>query len=86
MAPRRKSRMSRSGRPLVILLAAAGLVWGRAAPAMGQSPPAGEAVMAWHVRLAPSWFDPSTAPPQITPFGMLYAIHDSRSSSSRSTG
>src|SRR5262249_7960989 len=25
---------------------------------------------------APSWFDPSTAPPQITPFGMLYAIHD----------
>jgi len=25
----------------------------------------------------PSWFfDPSTAPPQITPFGMLYAIHD----------
>ena len=36
----------------------------------------GEAVMAWHVTLAPSWFDPSTAPPQITPFGMLYAIHD----------
>jgi peptide/nickel transport system substrate-binding protein len=32
--------------------------------------------MAWHVTLAPSWFDPSTAPPQITPFGMLYAIHD----------
>src|SRR5262245_18185319 len=36
----------------------------------------GEAVMAWHVTIAPSWFDPSTAPPQITPFGMLYAIHD----------
>src|SRR5438309_6267131 len=36
----------------------------------------GEAVMAWHVTLAPTWFDPSTAPPQITPFGMLYAIHD----------
>jgi peptide/nickel transport system substrate-binding protein len=32
--------------------------------------------MAWHVTIAPSWFDPSTAPPQITPFGMLYAIHD----------
>ena len=28
------------------------------------------------VTIAPSWFDPSTAPPQITPFGMLYAIHD----------
>ena len=38
--------------------------------------PAGRAVMAWHVTIAPSWFDPSTAPPQITPFGLLYAIHD----------
>src|SRR5258705_4218445 len=36
----------------------------------------GQAVMAWHVTFAPSWFFPSTAPPQITPFGMLYAIHD----------
>jgi len=36
----------------------------------------GVAVMAWHVTIAPSWFDPSTAPPQITPFGVLYAIHD----------
>jgi peptide/nickel transport system substrate-binding protein len=32
--------------------------------------------IAWHVTISPSWFDPSTAPPQITPFGMLYAIHD----------
>ena len=39
-------------------------------------PRQGEAVVAWHVTLAPSWFDPSTAPPQITAFGMLYAIHD----------
>jgi peptide/nickel transport system substrate-binding protein len=38
--------------------------------------PKGRAVMAWHVTIAPSWFDPSTAPPQITPFGMMYAIHD----------
>src|ERR1700722_10193996 len=41
-----------------------------------QRAPAGRAVMAWHVTIAPSWFDPSTAPAQITPFGMLYAIHD----------
>src|SRR3954469_8535619 len=40
--------------------------------------PSGQVVMAWHVTIAPSWFDPSTAPPQITPFGMLYAIHDAR--------
>src|SRR6266566_1446090 len=32
--------------------------------------------MAWHVTISPAWFDPSSAPPQITPFGMLYAIHD----------
>ena len=38
--------------------------------------PSGRAVIAWHVTIPPSWFDPSTAPPQITPFGMLYAIHD----------
>src|SRR5438309_9147094 len=36
----------------------------------------GEAVMAWHVTIAPTWFDPSTAPPQITPFGLLYPLHD----------
>ena len=39
-------------------------------------PPAGRVAVAWHVTISPSWFDPSTAPPQITPFGMLYAIHD----------
>src|SRR5262252_2184614 len=41
-----------------------------------QRAPSGRAVIAWHVTIAPSWFDPSSAPPQITPFGMLYAIHD----------
>ena len=45
-----------------------------AAPAAAQQP--GEAVMAWHVTISPTWFDPSTVPPQITPFGMLYALHD----------
>src|SRR5262245_35205736 len=47
-----------------------------AAAAQAASAPSGRAAMAWHVTIAPSWFDPSTAPPQITPFGMLYAIHD----------
>src|SRR5438552_6368359 len=37
----------------------------------------GESVIAWHVTIAPSWFDPSSAPAQITPFGILYALHDS---------
>ena len=41
-----------------------------------QPAPAGEAVMAWMITIAPTWFDPSTAPAQITPFGILYALHD----------
>src|SRR6266536_1305847 len=42
----------------------------------GAQTPAGEVTISFHVTLAPSWFDPSSAPPQITPFGVLYAIHD----------
>jgi peptide/nickel transport system substrate-binding protein len=68
--------MSRSLRPVVLLLLATLLTLGAAADVAGQPVPAGESVIAWHVTLAPSWFDPSTAPPQITPFGLLYAIHD----------
>src|SRR5512138_1465625 len=44
--------------------------------AAAQAAPAGEVTVAWHVTIAPTWFDPSTAPPQITPFGILFAIHD----------
>src|SRR5262252_9888671 len=44
--------------------------------ALAQSTPAGELVYAMHVTLAPSWFDPAETPAQITPFGMLYALHD----------
>ncbi len=46
------------------------------APQSVAAEPSGRAVMAWHVTISPAWFDPSSAPPQITPFGMLYAIHD----------
>jgi peptide/nickel transport system substrate-binding protein len=68
--------MRRHRRFVGSLVAAAILVIALALPAAAQPAPAGEAVMAWHVTIAPSWFDPSTAPPQITPFGILYAIHD----------
>ena len=60
---------------LFSLLLAAVLV-PTAPPRAAEPASSGQAVMAWHVTIAPSWFDPSTAPPQITPFGMLYAIHD----------
>jgi len=68
--------MEPSPRRIVLLLTAAVLILGMPHGVAGQPTPAGEAVIGWHVTLAPSWFDPSTAPPQITPFGLLYAIHD----------
>jgi peptide/nickel transport system substrate-binding protein len=65
-----------SHRLIVALLVAAAASLGAATAAVAGPPAADEAVMAWHVTIAPAWFDPSTAPPQITPFGMLYALHD----------
>ena len=60
---------------LAIILATLLLLVARAAPCPAQTP-AGEVAVSFHVTVAPSWFDPSAAPPQITPFGVLYAIHD----------
>jgi len=60
-------------------LVATALLLGQAWLSYGQpstQAPAGEVTVSFHVTLAPSWFDPSTAPPQITPFGVLYAVHD----------
>ena len=60
---------------LRILLVATVLTLCVTAPASAQAP-SGQFVLTFHVTIAPSWFDPSTAPPQITPFGVLYAVHD----------
>jgi peptide/nickel transport system substrate-binding protein len=38
--------------------------------------PEGELTWAVHVSLAPTWFDPAETPSVITPFMMLYAMHD----------
>src|SRR5882672_7500590 len=51
---------------LVLLLAAA--------PAVAA--PEGELTWAVHISLAPTWFDPAETPSVITPFMMLYAMHD----------
>src|SRR5438046_9782609 len=61
--------------PVILPLLVAVVVLG-ATPSAAAQAPAGQATMAWHVTIAPTWFDPSTAPPQITPFGILYALHD----------
>src|SRR5436853_2639596 len=69
-------RVQRSCPALLGLVLAAALAFAAASSPAAVPAPSGQAVMAWHVTIAPSWFDPSTAPPQITPFGMLYALHD----------
>src|ERR1700751_5568833 len=45
-----------------------------AAPAVAE--PEGELTWAVHISLAPTWFDPAETPSVITPFMMLYAMHD----------
>src|SRR5436190_1726862 len=46
------------------------------APAASQPKPEGEMRWALYVTLAPLWFDPGEVAGQITPFWVLYAIHD----------
>jgi peptide/nickel transport system substrate-binding protein len=41
-----------------------------------QHKPAGELVYAMHVTIAPAWFDPAENGGLITPFAVLYALHD----------
>ena len=75
MKPRPRPSLLRRLLSAPLLIAAAALA-ASTGPAAAAPPPAGQVTIAWHVTLSPSWFDPSTAPPQITPFGMMYAIHD----------
>src|SRR5881396_1682021 len=75
MRPRRTSRPATP--PVIFALLVASLpIVGITREVTAQAAPAGEAVVAWHVTIAPTWFDPSTAPAQITPFGILFALHD----------
>ncbi len=46
------------------------------ASAPAAAPPEGQLTFAVHVSLAPAWFDPAETPGVITPFMMLYALHD----------
>jgi len=54
----------------VLVLALAG------APTAGLAAPEGQLVWGVHVSLAPTWFDPAETPGMITPFMVLYALHD----------
>jgi peptide/nickel transport system substrate-binding protein len=59
-----------------LLCLVVGFLVGLAQGVQAQPQPAGEVVIAMHVTLAPAWFDPAETPAQITPFGILYALHD----------
>jgi peptide/nickel transport system substrate-binding protein len=72
--PRRTHAMTSPRRASLLALVLTSVLAASAAAA--QPAPTGQAVMAFHVTIPPTWFDPSTAPPQITPFGILYALHD----------
>src|SRR3984893_15294619 len=59
----------------LLALAALGIVVGAPSSATAASP---EAQLTWgvHVSLAPIWFDPADVSGIITPFMVLYALHD----------
>ena len=62
-------------RALVLISAALVLVLA-GVPATGHAGPEGQIVWGVHVSLAPTWFDPAETPGMITPFMVLYALHD----------
>jgi peptide/nickel transport system substrate-binding protein len=59
----------------VLALAALGLAGGAPGIARAAAAP-GQLTWGIHVSLAPTWFDPADTPGLITPFMVLYALHD----------
>ena len=59
----------------VLALAALGLTAGSATPARAAAP-SGQLTVGVHISLAPTWFDPAETAGIITPFMVMYALHD----------
>src|SRR5215831_11233240 len=68
--------MTRSRARTIALAAAVALVAATQASAQSASAPSGRMTWASHVALAPTWFDPAETSGIITPFMVLYALHD----------
>jgi peptide/nickel transport system substrate-binding protein len=66
--------MSTRGRSLVLAVVTLALALIPGGPLAAA--PEGEMTWAVHVSLAPTWFDPAETPSVITPFMVLYALHD----------
>src|SRR2546427_7351224 len=89
-AARLRARVSRAGRggwgrgfrpgalsaALLVAFLRAGAPAFAAPPASRADAPAGQVTWAVHVSLAPTWFDPAETPGILTPFMVLYALHD----------
>src|SRR6476646_11172929 len=59
----------------LLALAALGLASGASRVALAAAPQ-GQLTWGVHVSLAPTWFDPAETPGIITPFMVMYALHD----------
>ena len=64
------------GRPLGTLLIASLLCLGLAADGAAQAKPDSEMRWALYITISPNWFDPGEVVGQLTPFWILYALHD----------
>jgi peptide/nickel transport system substrate-binding protein len=62
------------GRRDLLALLASGLIAG--APVAARAGGQGQLTWGVHISLAPTWFDPAETPGIITPFMLLYAMHD----------
>src|SRR5262245_30715288 len=73
-----RPQVSNRGRALIalVLLACIVLLVSHSTMAQSQAKPTGEMRWALYVTLAPSWFDPGEVVGIITPFWVLYAMHD----------
>src|SRR5712691_1509013 len=58
------------------LLAIAALTLAAGAPGLARAAPQGQLTWGVHISLAPTWFDPAETPGIITPFMVMYALHD----------
>jgi peptide/nickel transport system substrate-binding protein len=63
--------MTRFARALVVVLAVVVL-----APSLTVAAPEGQLTWGVHITLAPTYFDPAETPGLVTPFMILYALHD----------
>src|ERR1700756_1777664 len=72
---RSQAREAHLTRRDLLALSALGLVTGAPITSLAGGP---EGQLTWgvHITLAPSWFDPADTPGIITPFMVLYALHD----------